>query len=197
MNSRQVNELAFWRQCFLEEEKGDIDRWMGRRRFDLQDMAGFLWDYLMCETGRGLDLGTGLTSILGFLGALRPVVAADPLMDEYKKLLPDTRSWVDSRQEDGEALSFPDASFDYVWNVNVIDHTPSPERMLSEIRRVLKPGGHFYFSVNYDPALATSCHYTLWNDAMVARMLSGFQLVEGRALLTERYQKYVYRGLYV
>lgn len=42
---------------------------------------------------------------------------------------------------DGEALDFPDASFDFVYCHTVLHFTPHPERMVEEIHRVLKPSG--------------------------------------------------------
>jgi 2-polyprenyl-3-methyl-5-hydroxy-6-metoxy-1,4-benzoquinol methylase len=42
---------------------------------------------------------------------------------------------------DGEAMTFPDASFDFVYCHTVLHFTPHPERMIGEIHRVLKPGG--------------------------------------------------------
>ncbi|HKZ42949.1 MAG TPA: class I SAM-dependent methyltransferase, partial [Candidatus Hodarchaeales archaeon] len=38
-------------------------------------------------------------------------------------------------------LPFPDQSFDYVLSVEVIEHLAKPDQFLSEIRRVLRPGG--------------------------------------------------------
>ncbi len=42
---------------------------------------------------------------------------------------------------DARALPFPDSSFDVVWTYATVEHIPEPERVLREIRRVLKPGG--------------------------------------------------------
>jgi SAM-dependent methyltransferase len=42
---------------------------------------------------------------------------------------------------DGEAMAFPDNSFDLVYCHTVLHFTPEPERMIAEIHRVLKPGG--------------------------------------------------------
>ena len=42
---------------------------------------------------------------------------------------------------DAESLPFPDRSFDRISSNGVLHHTPGIERALSEIRRVLKPGG--------------------------------------------------------
>lgn len=42
---------------------------------------------------------------------------------------------------DGENLSFPEASFDAVYSFGVLHHTPDTHHAVSEIHRVLKPGG--------------------------------------------------------
>ncbi len=42
------------------------------------------------------------------------------------------------------ALPFPDSSFDVAWTVWVLEHVPEPERMLAELRRVVKPQGLLY-----------------------------------------------------
>lgn len=41
----------------------------------------------------------------------------------------------------GESMPFADASFDAVYSVSCLEHTQDPKAVLSEIARVLKPGG--------------------------------------------------------
>jgi SAM-dependent methyltransferase len=48
---------------------------------------------------------------------------------------------VEFRQEDLTRLSFPDASFRYVFSWGVIIHIPDVEKALDELARVTKPGG--------------------------------------------------------
>ncbi|WP_294853885.1 class I SAM-dependent methyltransferase [uncultured Oscillibacter sp.] len=43
--------------------------------------------------------------------------------------------------QDATALSYPDSSFDAVLIANALHIMPEPDKALSEIRRVLKPGG--------------------------------------------------------
>lgn len=47
----------------------------------------------------------------------------------------------DLRVADAEQLPFPDGSFDLVWSWGVIHHSPDTPAAVSEIHRVLKPGG--------------------------------------------------------
>lgn len=47
----------------------------------------------------------------------------------------------------GYELPFADDSFDLVALFDVIEHIPDDERVLSEVRRVLKPGGKVFLSV--------------------------------------------------
>lgn len=52
-------------------------------------------------------------------------------------------------QMDAEALAFHDESFDYVWSWGVLHHTADTARALSEVHRVLRPGGTCAVMVYY------------------------------------------------
>jgi ubiquinone/menaquinone biosynthesis C-methylase UbiE len=67
-------------------------------------------------------------------------------------------------QMDAEAMSFPDASFDFIWSWGVIHHSADTRRVLTEMSRVLRPGGR---------ATVMVYHRNWWNFFVVAGALKG------------------------
>jgi ubiquinone/menaquinone biosynthesis C-methylase UbiE len=51
------------------------------------------------------------------------------------------------RVGNGEAIPFPDDSFDFVYAHGVVQYTADDQRLVDECRRVLKPGGQVLFQV--------------------------------------------------
>lgn len=54
-------------------------------------------------------------------------------------------------QADAHSLPFPQSSFDLVLACDILEHVLNPERVLREIRRVLKEGGYALFSLPNEP----------------------------------------------
>lgn len=46
-------------------------------------------------------------------------------------------------------LPFPDNTFDLAWSIWVLEHIEQPERMLAEMRRVVKPGGAIFLCAGF------------------------------------------------
>jgi SAM-dependent methyltransferase len=88
------------------------------------------------------------------------------------------------RVENGEALTFSDASFDHVNCQGVIHHTPNTEACVSEISRVLRPGGTASISVYYRNILLRN-----WRQFSVI----GGALAKFGASLTGRGREGIYR----
>lgn len=59
---------------------------------------------------------------------------------------------------DAETLPFDTASFDVVYSWGVIHHSAHPERIVDEIRRVLRPGGQF-IGMLYGRHSVTALHF--------------------------------------
>ncbi len=99
---------------------------------------------------RWLDLGCGRQIVPEFAASLdqqRRLTArmklfvgldVDPAIHDHPLLQERVIGW-------GDALPFVDSSFDLITANMVIEHVRDPARILSEVRRVLRPGGRFLF----------------------------------------------------
>ena len=93
---------------------------------------------------RVLNLGAGPTTgykVLNFHGEVAEVVGADIDPDVL------TNSELDRAVVIGAdgTLPFPDGYFDVAFSDMVVEHVERPAVFLAEVRRVLKPGGAYYF----------------------------------------------------
>lgn len=93
---------------------------------------------------RILQVGIGPEDIINYFPAGKRY-AVDPLADFYKKKFKLDYGELHFLNARGEKLPFKDQFFDIVVLANVLDHVESPEKVLSEIKRVLKDNGIFHF----------------------------------------------------
>jgi ubiquinone/menaquinone biosynthesis C-methylase UbiE len=104
---------------------------------------------------------------------------------------------LDFVQGDAQNLPFPDESFDAVVNVEASHQYPDFFRFLTEVARVLRPGGHFLYTDNRRPEAAT------WWDMVLSkaplRQLSQRDILEeakrGLAANTQRSHELLSRRL--
>jgi SAM-dependent methyltransferase len=193
MNKIETLELEYWKQDF--QKYGGAEGYVEARKGAVPHHTEFFGKWLLAEQGPGLDVGPGLVSIFESL-PIDPMSAIEPLQQEYDEIQSTATLKVGYIRGSGENMyMFGDDFFNFVYCVNVIDHTPNPEKMLAEIRRVLKPGGNFYFQVNFDHTLS-ACHYKLWTPETVQEYLGEWQLLESYQYGRPEYNQELYWAVY-
>jgi len=111
--------------------------------------------------GRYLEIGCGCgvgARIIGkeFIPSDLYALDIDPAM--LKAAQKKQKAWRDDRLHlmaaDAQCLPFPDGSFDAVFNYGIIHHLEEWQKGVSEIARVLRQDGVFYFEEIYPPLYA-------------------------------------------
>lgn len=133
-SERMIDEVAAFRDrnvanwkvaAELEPGTPDFFAEVERYRFDKLDYLPRVIDYGGYAGQRVLDVGCGLaTDLTRFARGGADVTGIDV---------------------SGRAMTFADASFDFVYCHTVLHFTPEPERMIAEVHRVLRPGGTAFF----------------------------------------------------
>lgn len=98
--------------------------------------------------GRVLEIGAGDGGNLRFYppGVDLTLLEPNPFMMTYLRERVAARGLqAELVEAPGEALPFAEASFDTVLTTHVLCSVGEPERVLAEVRRVLRPGGRFLF----------------------------------------------------
>lgn len=172
----------------------------------------------LLEGARILDLGSGsgrdcyvLSKLVGEQGQVvgvdmtpEQLAIARRHQEYHREAFGHARSnvrFLEGYIEQLDELDLEDNYFDIVISNCVINLSPDKEKVLSEVRRVLKPGGEFYFSDVYadrripahlkeDPVLYGEClsGALYWNDFENLARKTGFtdpRLVEDRPLTIE------------
>jgi SAM-dependent methyltransferase len=115
---------------------------------------------------RVLEVGSGAHGLVFYFGTTEGV-GVDPLACDYAALFPAWQRRARTIAATGERLPFADGTFDVVLCDNVVDHAEDPAKIVSELARVLAPGGLLYFTVNFHHAIysvAARLH-AAWNAA--------------------------------
>ncbi|MCB1333612.1 MAG: class I SAM-dependent methyltransferase [Roseivivax sp.] len=101
-----------------------------------------------------LELGVGTGLALRYYSKTLRVTgidySTDMLRKAKKRVAEDGLSHIHALMRmDARALSFEDASFDFVVSMHVLSVVPEPERVMAEIARVLRPGGRAVIAVHF------------------------------------------------
>lgn len=163
--SAQDYELGYWQGAAtrVAEGKGSLGwyRWRAgelRKRLERLDLGQ------LAEGGaKVLEVGGGPIGVCTFFPG-QERMAVDPLADAYAEnpqLVELRDPEVEYRQGVGESLPCPDSSYDLVIIENCIDHVQDVEGVMAELKRVLKPGGVLYLTVNNRSAYGYYVHRIL------------------------------------
>jgi SAM-dependent methyltransferase len=93
-----------------------------------------------------VELGPGAGANLRYLPAGTRLIAIEPNRRMHKVLRRRAEQcgvMLDLRVDAGEALDLPSSSVDFVFTTLVLCSVANPARVLTEVRRVLRPGGRF------------------------------------------------------
>ena len=113
-------------------------------------------------SGQVLEVGAGTGASFPYYEKAEKVIATEPdpfMLERARRRLQELGlAHVDLAQHPAEELPFDDHSFDHVVSSLVFCTVSDPRRSLSEVKRVLKPGGTFRFieHVRFDSGLRGS-----------------------------------------
>lgn len=102
-----------------------------------------------------VDIGCGPRGSLEWADMAAERIGVDPLADEYKRLGAD-RHAMRYIACPAEAIPLPDASADFVFSFNSLDHVDNVEAVIAQVKRITKPGGRFFLIVEVNHP-ATPC----------------------------------------
>jgi 2-polyprenyl-3-methyl-5-hydroxy-6-metoxy-1,4-benzoquinol methylase len=134
MPARDYHE-AVWKALPAELEPSDLAL---RSAFLLEDVR---------DGERVLDVGCGEGRFAAALAAAGAEVVGIDVAEEPLRRARELHPELDLRLADGEGpWDLPDAGFDVVWAGEVIEHVADTAAWLSEVRRMLRPGGRLLLS---------------------------------------------------
>ena len=160
----QKHELGFWRAQFEQgnpEQKARNHYYRNTMEADC-NLFKIFFDEHDFEDEVLVDIGSGPEGILHVIEGVNWKLAFDPLMQEFREMgymVDDHSVWSMITRDD--RIGVTTANSDVAFCLNVLDHTQEPAKVLSEIWRILKPGGYFLFMVDMRTTEQLDCYHKL------------------------------------
>jgi SAM-dependent methyltransferase len=156
-------EFGWWKK---ELDRMGMEAFKESRKSYFADMISGFNDKFK-PNGIVFNVGTGLISIFNFICTELPCprgVEVDPLADQYQAIISQPCAAFAGCTEE-----LADKSADTVICFNTIDHTSEPEKMVSEIYRIMKDDGTLYLEVNTD-RYDSPAHYQKFSKELIQKL---------------------------
>ena len=138
----QDSEKEYWQGYTSESLKKESgERYPRKARILIKEWQKFI---KINKNTRILQVGCGPEDVINHF-EIGKLSSADPLADFYKKRFDFNYKKSGLVKGSGESIPFPDKYFDVVILINVLDHVHLPEKVLKELKRVMKDDGIFHF----------------------------------------------------
>lgn len=141
----QDSEKEYWNEFtteFLLKRSGD--RYPKKAERLLREWSEFI---KINKNTKILQIGCGPEDVINYFKTGKKY-SIDPLAKFYKQKFRLDYKSSHLTEGRGEEIPFPDEYFDVVVIINVLDHTQLPDKVFSEIKKVLKKNGILHFE-NY------------------------------------------------
>jgi ubiquinone/menaquinone biosynthesis C-methylase UbiE len=137
ISEKEAAELAFW------ESRIKLQGVLSNDHFEYFYTTHFGLTREFYTGKKILDIGCGPRGSLEWASEASVRVGLDPLADAYRKLGTDQHA-MEYVSCGAEQMPFPDGFFDVVCSLNSLDHVDDLDRVISEIVRVIAPGGTIF-----------------------------------------------------
>jgi 2-polyprenyl-3-methyl-5-hydroxy-6-metoxy-1,4-benzoquinol methylase len=175
---KEWHELSYWRKKYQQEAKH-----LSNDHYEQYYTTFFGLDRGFYAGKRLIDIGCGPRGSLEWADMAAERVGLDTLANEYRRFGSHRHkmTYVDSASE---AIPFDSAHFDAAFSFNSLDHVRDLDRTISEIKRIVRPGGMFLLIVelNHEPTPTEPQHVT-WE--VVDKLAPEFKLAWSTAFEIE------------
>jgi SAM-dependent methyltransferase len=140
---KEAHELSYWESRLASEKTLRNDHYA----YFYREFFGLAPTFYRGKTI--LDIGCGPRGSLEWASEASERIGLDPLAKEYLRMGADKHAmrYIDAP---AERMPFSDGYFDVVCTFNSLDHVSDLGAAVSEIRRVLRPGGTLLITVEVD-----------------------------------------------